>query len=357
MKNSPGLAATGILLACLAAVSTPQAGAQATRPLPSAQVDCSADQLRALLGRSALMFGPAYDDRTAMLLWTYGPPGGFQGLAVLEPFENDGRQTGTEHHMAYLVVPDPVRLLRNPARPQLDSVLLTRDDLDSDLSLLEDAYAMAVVLDPTADHLKNEDPSTLLVIDNLTADEGGLATNSKPGRGLGSVLRPCTSALTAADIHVFSVLSHVVRGLAYSGRRTDAHPALLSKLAAIYRGESSVPAGEAVRTQYRIDLYPTGGPNGLTRVSLTLDVEIAADGALGAATLRLLPACTSAGQRGCTTATSDGKVEIVRPTLNDQRWSQPAAAVCWGAPENGCSTEATFSFEDVLRGTTWLRPG
>ena len=358
--HSPAIAATGsLLLACLAALILPTradavaGGAGSPRALTAEQVACDADQLRSLSKRSALLFGPFHRDRTATLLWTYGPPGGFQGLAFIEPYDVDGRAVAGEHQLAFSVIPSPIKLLRNPARPQLDSVVMTRDELNSDLSRFEESHAAALVLDPTIDPLKNEDPDSLAIIDNLTADDGGNASDSKPGRGLAPLLVPCHEAFTRTDLHVFGVLSRVVRAQAYTGRRADPKSGRFSKLAAVYRGAASTPAADGVRTSYRVDLFPTGEDD-LGRVAVELLIDVAADGSLGNATLRLLPDCTAAGQRHCTSVKTDTVVGVVKPGFGDQRWDLAnAPTVCWG---EGCAAEVTFSFQDVLEGTTWIRP-
>lgn len=355
MKNySPAIAATGIsFLACLAVISS--AAAQSPTALTSQQVDCNADQLRAMSRRSALIFGPFHTERTATLLWTYGPPGGFQGLAIVEPFNEEGQEVAGENQLSFSVVPNAVKLLRNPARQQLDSVVVTRDDLNSDLSRFEQSHAVAVVVDPTIDPLKNEDPATLAVVDNLQMEEGGVASNSKPGRGMAAVLVPCHSAFSKTDLHVFGVLSRVVRAVSYTGRRTDPKSGYRSKLATIYRGEEATPVGGAVRTAYRIDFFPTGA-EGLGRIAVEMLIDLGPDGTLGNATMRLLPTCTGNGQRHCTSAVSEAVVAVVRPTLGGQSWNLASSpSVCLGTG-SACSPEVSFSFQDILQGTTWLRP-
>jgi hypothetical protein len=318
-------------------------------------VDCSADQLRALLHRSALLFGPFHVDRTATLLWTYGPPGGFEGLAAIEPYDEEGQEVAGEDQLVYSALPSPVKLLRNPSRPQLDSLVVTRDPLNSDLSRFEESHAAALVVDPTLEPLKNEDPGSLIVIDNLQLDDDGIASSAKPGRGLASVLTPCGSAFTRTDLHVFAVLSRVVRGLAYDGSRSSKEAGLLSKLAAVYRGAEAEPlSGGGVRASYRIDLFPTGA-TAPGRIALEMKIDVGADGALGSSTLRVLPACTAEGERHCTSAKSEAVIGVIHPAFGDQRWNlAQAPTVCWGQGTD-CRPEVSFSFQDVLRGTTWLR--
>ena len=89
MKYTPGTTATGTLLLAglaLLLISTP-AVAQPVHPLSAAQVDCAAGQLRAILGRSAILFGPAYDDRSAMFLFS----------ATMKLVGGPALETGMEH--------------------------------------------------------------------------------------------------------------------------------------------------------------------------------------------------------------------------------------------------------------------
>ncbi|HJX29795.1 MAG TPA: hypothetical protein VJ885_17980 [Thermoanaerobaculia bacterium] len=330
------------------------AAAQPVRPLTAEQVDCSADQLRAMLGRSAILFGPAYDERAAMFLFSYGSPtGDLSGMALVEQHDLDGNQAGTEHQLAFAVTPSHSRLLRNPSRPQLNTMYLLRDRLSSDTSRLEDSYAMAVVVDPTLEPLKNDDPFTLLVIDNLNQEEGGVGSDAKVGRGLQAVLAQCQNQYTQADLHVFQILARTLRATAWETRSPQA--GRLHKLASVFRGAEAHPIGGGVRATYRIDLYPVQKDQPLGRVSIEMDIDMADDGALGEARMRVLPACASAGQRHCSTATSQVDLSVIKPMFGNQTWSQPAPTVCWKGPAD-CSSEVSFSFAERLQGTTWLRP-
>ncbi|HEX7185553.1 MAG TPA: hypothetical protein VF756_27260 [Thermoanaerobaculia bacterium] len=359
MKSTSSSAATGLLLfAGLAAFCFPsRAGAQLPKPLTAEQVACNADQLRAMLGRSAAIFGPFYDDRTATFLFTFGAPSrDLGGIALMEQTDKNGDVVGPEHLLSFSISPSRSKLLRNPERRQLNTIYLLRDRPGSDLGRLEDAYAMAVVVDPTLEPLKNDDPNTLLVIDNLTPEEGGIAGDSKVGRGLIQILDHCANNFSEVDLHVFNVLARTVRATAYTGRRSDNDVTLLHKLASVYRGEQAAVISGGVRTTYRIDLFPVGsGQADLHRVSLEMAIDIGTDGSLGDATLRVLPACASAADRHCTSATVEVDVSVIRPMFGNQTWSQPAPTVCANGPA-GCASEVSFSFADTLAGTTWLQP-
>lgn len=354
MSSSPGSSATGFLLiAGLALFSSIPAAAQPTLPLTAAQVDCEADQLRAILGRSAVLFGPMYDDRAAMFLFTYGSPtGDLAGLALMEQHDLEGQQAGPERQLSFAVTPSNSSLLRNPARPQLNTIYLVRDRLSSDSSSLEQSHAMAVVVDPTLEPLKNEDPFSLLIINNLGDQDGGVGADAKVGRGLQAILTQCSHAFTRTDLHVFSVLARTLRATAWDPDDSDAR---LHKLASVYRGAAAEPISGGARTTYRVDLYPVLPKRDLGRVSLEVRLDLMDDGTLGDTHLRVLPACTAAGEKHCSSALGHLDISVIRPVFGDQTWSQPAPTVCWKGAA-GCASEVSFSFGERLQGTTWQHP-
>ena len=355
MKYTPGTTATGFLLLAglaLFSVSTP-AAAQPVHPLSAAQVDCAAGQLRAILGRSAILFGPAYDDRSVMFLFSYGSPAGdLAGLALLEQQDLGGNPAGPERQFAFAVRPSDSKLLRNPARPKLTTFYLVRDAMSSDLSRLDDPFAMAVVVDPTVDPLHNEDPSTLLIINNLTDQEGGTAAATRAGRGLQTILTRCAHAFTPADLHIFAVLARTLRFTAWDAESSGDQ---LHKLVSIYRGAAVEPISGGVRATYRVDVLPVLPNKDLGRVALEVDVDLADNGTLGESHLRVLPACATAGELHCSSAAGHVEAFVIRPVFGQQRWGQPAPSVCWKGGA-GCAAEVDFSFAERLEGTTWLRP-
>jgi len=316
------------------------------------QVDCEAAQLRAILGRSAILFGPAYDDRAAMFLFSYSSAGGnLAGLGLMEQHDIDGNPASAERQVAFSVAPSTSKLLRNPARKQLNTFYLVRDDMNSDLSKLNQPSAMAVVVDPTIDPLHNQEPSSLLVINNLTDDEGGVAAESRAGRGLQQILSRCTLAFTPADLHIFSVLSRTLRFAAWDPASSAGR---VHKLAAVYRGAAAEPISGGVRATYRVDIFPVNGKDNLGRVSLELAVDLADDGTLGEARLRVLPACAAASELHCSSATTRVDVSVIHPVFGNQKWSQPAPTACWKG--DSCPSEVSFSFTERLQGTSWLHP-
>lgn len=354
MSDSPGSSATGFLLiAGLALFSSYPATAQPALPLTAAQVDCEADQLRAILGRSAVLFGPVYDDRAAMFLFTYGSPtGDLAGMALMEQHDLEGRQAGPERQLTFAVTPSDARLLRNPARPQLNTIYLIRDRLSSDASQLEDSHAMAVVVDPTLEPLTNEDPFSLLIINNLGDQDGGVGADAKVGRGLQAILTRCSHTFTRTDLHVFSVLARTLRATV---RDPEDSGSRIHKLASIYRGAAAEPISGGARTTYRVDLFPVLPRQDLGRVSLEVQVDLTDDGTLGDAHLRVLPACAAAGEKHCSSASTHVEVSVIHPVFGDQTWSQPAPTVCWKGAA-ACASEVSFSFGERLQGTSWQHP-
>jgi len=330
--------------------------AQVAKPFAAEQVSCQADELRGLLGRSALLFGPFYDDRTAMFLFTFGAPSRtVRGIGLMEQSDRSGAVNGPERQIAFELSPAWPRLQRNPTRPPLNAIYLLRDPLGSDLGAAEDPFAMAVVIDSTADPLHNQDPNTLLVIDNLTAREGGTASATKAGRALSALLDRCHSEFTAADLRVFDILSRVVRATIFPTHSTDPRALRMHKLATIYRGEEAEPIAGGVRASYRIDLYPVGDGTPARRVSLEVKIELGDDGRLGDATLRVLPLCASPNDRGCSTSTTETQVAIIRPAASNRVWQGTSPTVCWNGGAS-CPSETSFSFADRLADTAWQQP-
>jgi hypothetical protein len=351
--STGALLLVGLALFLLPALSE----AQVTQPLTAEQVHCNADQLRTVLGRSAVLFGPAYNDQMVTFLFTYaGGSNELAGLALMEQEDTTGRVVGPDRQLLFTVLPSRSRLRRNPAKPQLTSFNLIRDMASSDPSRLEDPFAMAVVIDPTVDPQKNDNFSTLLAIDNLSLQEGGITSDGKTGRGLQAILESCpTASFTKADLHVFDVLMRMLRTTAWSTNRTDKKADRLHKLATIYRGEEASALSTGARTTYRIDVFPLYEKK-TSRVSLELQVDIGQDGALGDATLRVLPACAAEEDRDCSLAPSEVAVSIIHPVAGQQKWkAEPATTVCWKGPAS-CPSEVSFSFAERLKGTSWLKP-
>lgn len=354
MNHTSGITATGVLLfAGLALFSLSPAAAQPVHALAAQQVDCAASQLRTMLGRSAILFGPGYDDRAAMFLFTYGSPAGdLAGVALMEQQDLAGDEAGPERQFTFALRPSDTKLVRNPTKPQMNTLFLVRDRVSSDLARLKDSHAMAVVVDPTWDPQNNENPFSLLIINNLTDQEGGTAGDAKTGRGLMSILSRCSHTFTKADLHIFSVLSRTLRFTAWDG---ESPGEAVHKLVSIYRGTDADPISGGVRATYRVDVVPVSPDRDLGRVSYEVLVDLADDGTLGEARLRVLPACAATGQLHCSSAAGRVDASVIHPVFGNQTWSKPAPTACWKGKGN-CGSEIAFSFAERLQGTTWLRP-
>src|SRR6185436_6928211 len=142
------------------------------------------------------------------------------------------------------------------------------------------------------------DPFSLLIINNLTDEEGGVAGSSKVGRGLQQVLSRCALAFTPADLHVFAVLGRTLR---FTARDPESSGGRLHKLVSIYRGAAA------------------------------------------------------AGELHCSSSATRVDTSVIHPVFGNQKWTQPAPTACWKGG-SGCVSEVTFSFAERLQGTSWLRP-
>ena len=97
------------------------------------------------------------------------------------------RVRAPEHELAFSTNPEETTLLRNPARPQLSSVSLTRNDLSSDLVDAGDSDRLRVTIDPTL----TPGAARRAACSRSTTWRGaptGL-TSAKPGRGLAAAAR------------------------------------------------------------------------------------------------------------------------------------------------------------------------
>jgi hypothetical protein len=318
-------------------------------------VSCNASQLTALVFRTGLLVGPNFADKSLTSTLTFGSQtGGFAGLVYSDQFTSRGVKSATpEHQLWFSTNPDEVRLLRNPTRPQLDSISATRNDLNSDLVLFDDADSFAVSLDPTLDPANNNNDSTKLIIDNVALSDGGIPADAKPGRGLAGIVDSCHGDFTAADLHVLAVLAKTLRVTAYNTTSGTSGARLVDQYIALYRGTDALTVAGGVRTTYLADIYPAG--SAFQRVTVAVTVDLGADGTLGNATLQILPSCTGSGQTGCTTATSEVRVFIIKPVFAGQFWSTSGnPTVCVNG--SGCAAQASFSWGERLAGTTWIRP-
>jgi ELWxxDGT repeat protein len=284
--------------------------------LPAEAVACDAARLSGLLAR-ILLEGPNVPGINLSLTAS----GDFAGMAW-----GGGGASAPEPQLVFSSNPEETPLLRNPARPQLASVSLTRNDLASDLAA--GSKLVRLRLDPSLGFGGATDPAGFLVLDNLTGGAGH-PTSSRPGRGLAPLLGACHAPFTAADAHALGLLTRIVRA--------TAPPATTAALRlAIYRGEAP--------GQVRIDVFPVGqGAVGLGRLSAELVTTPAADGSLGAGTLRLL---------GTSNATVPVTLHLVRPAPAGAVWQEGARVGT--AP--GDPAEQAVDFAALLAGTAWRQP-
>jgi hypothetical protein len=152
---------------------------------------------------------------------------------------------------------------------------------------------------------------------------------------------------------VLAVLTKTLRVTAFDSNSTTSGARLVDHFLALYRGANAVAIAGGVRTTYLVDIYPSG--NSFQRVSVSITVDLATDGTLGNATLQVLSPCANSSQTGCTFATSEVRVFVVKPVPAGQFWSTTGnPTVCVGA--GGCASQVSFSFAERLAGTTWLKP-
>ena len=303
----------------------------ASSQLSAADVECDRQRLAGLAERI-----DGFDRGLNLALTASGDPFG-----VLYVFDEEN---GLDALLSFSANPEETPLLRNPARPQLPTVSLTRDDLAS--TLIEDATPPAsgvdprwlqVTLDPT---LGGGSKDSFLHVDNaLLPDEflvAGQSTDSKPGRGLLPLLQPCHDKLTERDVHVLRVLARTLR--AGVGPSQD----FLSTI--LYRGEE--PGHYVIEvSSYRFSLV------------LDLLVRFAADGSLLDGTFRTRDRCPPLRTRGCSDL---GQVRIVTvavtPPLGGPAPIDPRHRIVVGDEVPVERREITVDWRELLAGTTWRKP-
>ena len=288
--------------------------------LTEAQVSCDAARLAGFLRRTTVSTGGA--SASTGLALTFSGTGDFAGIATR------GGGGGVELALAFSSNGEETTLLRNPARPQLFAVSLTRNDLNSDL---ETTPSLRLVVNPTLD-LQNPTESGLLTLDSGL---GGRSFDAKPGRGLGALLTPCHDPLGARDVHLLRLLPKIVRG-----RQLGAPDGGGFEIA-IYRG--------AAVDSYRLDVYPVasdGAPRG--RIAGLVHVTYDPSGALAGGSLRLLPSCGAGASLDCSEGT--GGIALVRPTAA----GIPSPEIL--IVQTGGANEIALDWASLLDGTSWRRP-
>ncbi len=308
-----------------ARVTTPAEGS-----LTAAEVACDAARLASFLDRFEVR--PARGIPAAVNL-SLTATGDFAGLAFTVE-----RSGSPEAQLAFSTNPEETTLLRNPARPQLASVSLTRNHLSSDLVAAGDPRAFRLLLNPTL----AADPSSeagLLAIDNLAGSPDG-ATDAKPGRGLAALVDRCHGDLDPADVHVLRVLSKVAR--------VDV-PGAASYETAIYRAP-------APRT-YRLEAaaYRSDGRS-LGTLAAELHVSFDGQGGLASGTLRTLPACQGGQAHGCTSLGTSARLALVKPAGSGGMAGSGEFAVGFARSASGGASTTSVDWPRLLADSTWLRP-
>ena len=294
--------------------------------LSEGAVACDAARLAGLLARGRVEAPAAA--RTSFLVASFTATGDFAGLATI------GISGGGEAALAFSTNPEETTLLANPARPQLFSVSLARNELNSDLVPAGSADRLTLAFNPTLD----ADPpaGNLLLIDNV-AGEAGRPADAKPGRGLAPLLSACHGDFGGSDVHLFRVLAKVARGEA---------PGASGFELAIYRAPAT--------GRYRLDLFPldaVGAPSG--RLSAELAVVRSPAGDLTAGTLHRLGPCAAGQTAGCSDLSglaAGAALALFKPVL-----AGPPPPTPYRLRASG-PAEAAVDFSDLLAETTWRRP-
>lgn len=333
-----------------ASASVDSASAQVARPLTLEEVHCDADRLAGLLERSTLTSPQV--QKPIQLTWTFGSRAGdFAGIALTNQWQPPTVPFNSEKQLWFELDRDVMPLRRNPALNPLPTFTLARVASASDLRPADDPERLTVTVNPTSSEAP---PSgSLLSIDNRAA---GVAVSTKSGLGLRAISRDCHGDFSAADLHVFRVVSKLLRTFAFNCCGSSSESPQYLQRALLYRGAAVafLPDGKT-RTTYRIDALEDHGD---TRLSVELEVDLAADGTLGRGAFRRLPACTSENQRDCSREGVEVDIVLVRPAPAGNGYPLGQSILVCNRLNDGsaCPTEVVFDFADLLRGTDWARP-
>ncbi len=300
--------------------------------LSISDVACDAGRLSGLLARSRA--SAPRSSRPTSLAASFTGTGDFAGLATT----GIGGATGAgEVALAFSTNPEETTLLANPSRPQLFSVSLARNELNSDLVAAGAADELRLTLNPTLD--ANPPAGNPLGIDNLlpTAGRPAHPADAKPGRGIAPLLAPCHGDFGPGDVHLFRVLSKLARG--------EAAGASGSKLA-IYRAPEP--------DRYRLDLIPLDAAGlGSGRFAVEIDVVRSLTGELMGGTLRRLGPCAAGEATDCTDPTglaANAALVLYKPVASETPPASPYRISASGP------VEVAVDFADLLGGTAWRRP-
>lgn len=294
--------------------------------LSAAEVACDAARLSGLLARSEAR-APG-SNRPASLAVSFTATGDFAGLASARLVG------GGEATLSFSTNPEETTLLANPSRPQLFSVSLARNELNSDLVPPGSADRLTLSINPTLDAAPP--PGNLLSIDNVAA-EAGRSADAKPGRGLAPLLAACHGDFGGADVHLFRILPRLARG--------EAAGATGFRLA-VYRAPEP--------DRYRLDLVPLdalGAASG--RLAVELSVVRSTSGELAGGVLRRLGPCAAGQTAGCSELSglaSGAALALWKPVLS----GTPPPSL-YRISASGAA-EVAVDFADLLAGTAWRRP-
>jgi hypothetical protein len=295
-------------------------------PLTPDEVSCDAARLDALARRVSVDLPHGTKEASVVLSLTR--TGDFAGLA----YSGQGASS-PERLLAFSTNPEETTLLRNPERPQLFSLSATRNDLSSDLVAPGSPDEIRLTLNPTL--AADPPPSNLLVLDNVRPP-GGSPTAARPGRGLDDLLAPCHGKLTDADVHVFRLLSRMLRVEVPGAKRYEL---------IVFR--------DLAPHSYRIDIQVFGEDGSdLGKIAVRVEVTYDGTGQLNRGTLRTLGPCTGENEEDCTTLSVTGLVDIVSPPGAGRFWSNTDDLVLAGSLPD----ESRIDWVVLLRGTTWRQP-
>ena len=296
-------------------------------PLTEAEASCDAARLGALAQRVSVDLPHGTKEASVVLSLTR--TGDFAGLAY-----SGQAAFSPEHLLAFSTNPEETTFLRNPERPQLFSLSATRNDLSSDLVAPGSPDEIRLTLNPTL--AATPPPGNLLVLDNVRPPDGS-PTAARPGRGLADLLVPCHGKLTDADVHVFRLLSRLLRVQVPGAARYEL---------VVFRGVEP--------HSYRIDIwvYEAGGSE-LGKIAAQVDVTYDGTGQLNRGTLHALGSCDGPQETDCTTLAIVGGVDIVTPTGAGGFWANTRSTVRAG---DGHPHSTGIDWLVLLRETMWRQP-
>lgn len=323
---------TGALL--VVAPSLRAHGFEAGDGASTVRAACDANRLRGALERLELSAPGAADSGVNL---TLTPSGAFQGLAY--GVASDGLET----HLAFTIGFEQPTLLRNPERPQLFALNLSRNDLGSDLTDGSDVLPLSLTLDPTLPG-RVPDPRTYATLDNRPVP-GGESTQ-RPGRGLDHLVAPCGPPLTDEGAQALQVLSRTVRLVGPSGGAAEV---------ALFPGKEP--------GRFRVDGWIGGAGDGseeagTRRLAATLTVERDARDRLTTGSLTVHGPCAHGEDPGgatggrCSTAPPGTELRLVTPTF---LFEAPSVVAEGTVPAQG-DEHTVFDWAALLAGTTWRAP-